>query len=201
MPAYRTRRHVTADQKTEIVRRHSAGQEPVSELADELGLQPSRIHLWINQVFAQTARAFERGLGNGRVEKAKNCRIEVLEAKLVQMSEVIAELRLAKLREKSQCGVSKKCWLPPDLWAEVVVYIGDWTGCGALRAETVLGWLGLSPGKFHRGKGRYGHDNQHNGKVPRDVRLPDTETQAILDYHDRYPREGYRWLSCTTLTP
>jgi transposase-like protein len=46
----KTRRHFTAEQKAEIVRRHVAGKEPVSDLADEFGLQPSLIHGWVNQV-------------------------------------------------------------------------------------------------------------------------------------------------------
>ena len=49
----KTRRHFTAEQKAEIVRRHVAGKEPVSDLADEFGLQPSLIHGWVNQVLAQ----------------------------------------------------------------------------------------------------------------------------------------------------
>jgi transposase InsO family protein len=37
--------------------------------------------------------------------------------------------------------------------------------------------------------------NEHNGKVPRDHWLEDWERQAILDFHDRYPLEGYRRLT------
>ena len=36
----KTRRHFTPEQKAEIVRRHVVGKEPVSNLADEFGLQP-----------------------------------------------------------------------------------------------------------------------------------------------------------------
>ncbi len=44
----RKRRRFTAEQKAQIVRRHLAGKEPVSKLAEELGLQPSQIHTWVN---------------------------------------------------------------------------------------------------------------------------------------------------------
>ncbi len=68
----RKRRRFTAEQKAQIVRRHLAGKEPVSKLAEELGLQPSQIHTWVNQVLAQADKTFERAAENGRSEKAKD---------------------------------------------------------------------------------------------------------------------------------
>jgi len=55
------RRHVTPRQKAEVVRRHVTGKEPVSKLAEELGVQPSQIHGWVSQVLAQAEAAFQRG--------------------------------------------------------------------------------------------------------------------------------------------
>ena len=49
----RTRRRFTPEQKAQIVRRHLAGKEPVSALAEEFGLQPSQIHTWVHTVLAQ----------------------------------------------------------------------------------------------------------------------------------------------------
>lgn len=37
--------------------------------------------------------------------------------------------------------------------------------------------------------------NEHNGQIPRDWWIEDWEKQAILDYHDRHPLEGYRRLT------
>ena len=99
-----TRRHFSAEQKAQIVRRHLADKEPVSKLADELQVQPSLIHLWVNQVLTQAERAFERSATNGRVEQAKDRRIEQLEAKLVQKNEVIAELMEDNVRSKKANG-------------------------------------------------------------------------------------------------
>ncbi len=96
----RTRRRFTAEQKAQIVRRHLAGKEPVSKLSEEFGLQPSQIHTWVNQVLAQADKAFERPAENGRTEKAKDRRIEQLQAKLATKNEVIAEL----LEEKVAVG-------------------------------------------------------------------------------------------------
>mgnify|MGYP002622782127 FL=1 len=61
--------------------------------------------------------------------------------------------------------------------------------------KRLLGWAGLSASKFHDWKDRYGKANEHNGKVPRDWWIEDWEKQAILDYHDRHPLEGYRRLT------
>jgi hypothetical protein len=55
--------------------------------------------------------------------------------------------------------------------------------------------MGLGTSKFHQWKDRYGKANEHNAEVPRDWWLEDWEKQAILDYHDRHPLEGYRRLT------
>lgn len=64
-----------------------------------------------------------------------------------------------------------------------------------MPAKQLLGWLKLGTSKFHDWKSRYGKANEHNGKIPRDFWLEDWEKQAILDYHDRHPLEGYRRLA------
>jgi putative transposase len=53
----------------------------------------------------------------------------------------------------------------------------------------------LGTSKFHDWKKRYGKVQEHNGKIPRDFWLEDWERQAILDFHDRNPLEGYRRLT------
>ena len=54
------RRHFSALQTAQIVRRHISGKEPVPNLADEFGLQPSQIHTRVKQVLDQAERALER---------------------------------------------------------------------------------------------------------------------------------------------
>jgi putative transposase len=78
---------------------------------------------------------------------------------------------------------------------EIVDYISHWTGRSELPARRLLGWLGLGTSKFHDWKKRYGQANEHNAQVPRDFWLEDWEKQAILDFHDRHPLEGYRTLT------
>ena len=100
-----TRRHFTADQKAQIVRRHLSGKEPVSNLADEYGLQPRQIHNWVKQVLDQAGKAFQHAPGRPlRVEQVKDRKIEHLQAKLVQKNEVIAELMEEHVKLKKDLG-------------------------------------------------------------------------------------------------
>jgi transposase InsO family protein len=55
--------------------------------------------------------------------------------------------------------------------------------------------LGLATSKWHDWKHRYGKVNEHNAWIPRDHWLEATEKQAILDFQDRHPLEGYRRLT------
>lgn len=104
MSKTRTRRHFSAEQKAAVVRRHLGEREPISKLAEELGVQPSLIHNWVNQVLAQAEKAFEKSPENGRDERLKDRRIEQLQAKLVNKNEVIAELMEANVLAKKNTG-------------------------------------------------------------------------------------------------
>lgn len=73
--------------------------------------------------------------------------------------------------------------------------MGQWPTTSELPIRAFLGWLTLSPAKFYRWKERYGKANEHNGKVPRDFWLEDWERQAVLDFHEKHPLEGYRRLA------
>jgi transposase len=100
-----TRRRLTPAQKAEVVRRHVSGKESVSDLADELGLQPSQIHGWVKQVLDQAERAFQPGPGRPlRIEQLKDRKIEHLQAKLVDKNEVIAELMEEHVKLKKELG-------------------------------------------------------------------------------------------------
>ncbi len=92
-------------------------------------------------------------------------------------------------------GTLKGRWVPPDTRDQIVDYVRRWSDRAQLPARRLLDWLELSSSKFHQWKGRYGTPNAHNGRVPRDGWLEDWEKQAILDYHDRHPTEGYRSLA------
>ena len=70
-----------------------------------------------------------------------------------------------------------------------------WSGKTELPAEKFVGWLGIARGKFFDWKKRYGKANEHNALVPRDFWIEDWERQAIVDFHDGNPLEGYRRLT------
>jgi transposase-like protein len=56
----------TATQKADIVRRHLKDRIPVSQLAEELNLQPTQIHTWVQTALTQLERALEKTGGKGK---------------------------------------------------------------------------------------------------------------------------------------
>lgn len=100
----KTRRHFTAVQKAHVVRRHLSDKVPVSDLADERGVQPSQIHLWVKQVLEQAEKAFERPAGQRRDDAEKDRRITQLQEKLTHKNEVIAELMQEHVELKKELG-------------------------------------------------------------------------------------------------
>ena len=70
-----------------------------------------------------------------------------------------------------------------------------WTKRAELPTKRLLGWLELGASKFHQWQDRYGKVNEHNGQIPRDTWLEEWEKQAILDFHERHPLDGYRSLT------
>ena len=100
-----SRRNFSDTVKADVVRRHLSQKVPVSDLADELKIQPSLIHLWIRQVLDQAEKAFQRSKGgNRRVDDAKDRKISHLEGKLANKNEVIAELMEENVKAKKANG-------------------------------------------------------------------------------------------------
>ena len=89
----------------------------------------------------------------------------------------------------------KGCWVPHDTRDAIVDYVNYWTQRAESSAQRVVGWIGVSGSKYCDWKKRYGKANEHNGTVPRDFWLEDWEKQAILNYHQQHPLEGYRRLT------
>ena len=74
-----------------------------------------------------------------------------------------------------------------------------WSQRTRLPQMRFVDWIRISPSKYADWKKRYGKANEHNGRIPRDFWLREWEKQAILDFSDRYPLEGYRRLAFMTL--
>jgi hypothetical protein len=70
-----------------------------------------------------------------------------------------------------------------------------WSDKTEIAAERFIAWIGVARGKFFDWRKRYGKANEHNALVPRDHWLLDDEKRAIIDFHDKFPLEGYRRLT------
>jgi len=85
--------------------------------------------------------------------------------------------------------------VPHDLRDQVVDYVRRWSAKTEIGAGRFIHWLGVAASKFYNWQKRYGRVNEHNGWIPRDFWLEAWEKQAILDYQERFPLEGYRRLT------
>ena len=102
----KSRRSFSDEVKADAVRRHLSDKVPVSELAAELNVQPSQIHLWIKQVLDQAEKAFQRPQGGKQKkrEDRKDRKIAQLEEKLASKNEVISELMEENVKSKKANG-------------------------------------------------------------------------------------------------
>ena len=98
----RKRTKYTAEAKVAILRRHFIEQVSVSDLCDELGLQPTVFYRLQKQFFENGAAAFERV--NGRKQDAAERRNTELEAKLRRKNEVLSELMEEHIQLKKNLG-------------------------------------------------------------------------------------------------
>ena len=99
------RRHWTAEEKTQLLRRHLIEKIPVSKLCEEARLAPSLFHRWQEQLFVNAALALE----GKRPERNQDVqRIEKLEQKMRQKDEVLAELIAEHIALKKNLGNSER---------------------------------------------------------------------------------------------
>ena len=98
------RRHHTGEEKVAILRRHLLDKVPVSDLCDELGLQPTVFYRWQKEFFENGAAAFQ---GKSRPDhQAEQQRIEFLQKKIQSKDEVLAELMAEHIALKKVLGSS-----------------------------------------------------------------------------------------------
>ncbi len=82
--------------------------------------------------------------------------------------------------------------MPHDVRDAVVDFVHLWSSRTEISVSRMVRWLGTGSSKFYAWRKRYGKVNEHNAWVPRDHWLEGWERQAILDFDDEYPLEGYR---------
>ena len=85
--------------------------------------------------------------------------------------------------------------MEPDKRDAVVDFMNRWSLKTGISIRQLLSWSSLSPSRFYDWRQRYGRVNEHNAWVPRDHWLEEWEKEAILDYHEQHPLEGYRRLT------
>src|SRR4029077_4493405 len=100
----RERQHYTAEEKVAILRRHLLDKVPVSDLCEELGLQPTVFYRWQKGFFENGASAFQTPERPHRQVEEKQKRIEFLEKKVQCMYEVVAELMAEHIALKKRLG-------------------------------------------------------------------------------------------------
>jgi putative transposase len=85
--------------------------------------------------------------------------------------------------------------VPHDTRDQVIDFVRRWNERTEIATQRLVRWLGVASSKFYDWQSRYGQVNEPKGWVPRDFWLEAWEKRAILDFYDRYPREGYRRLT------
>lgn len=85
-------------------------------------------------------------------------------------------------------------WVEPDLRDQVVDFVHHWHERDFDKGLLVRG-LGLGTSKFYSWHERYGKDNDHNGKIPRDYWIQEWEKQKIMEFYLTHQTEGYRRVS------
>src|SRR6266849_1587235 len=96
------RKHYTPEEKVAILRRHLVEGVPISDLCDELGLQPTVFYCWQKEFFENGAAAFQQ---KGRPDRsAEQERIAHLESEIQTKDEVLAELMAEHVALKKRVG-------------------------------------------------------------------------------------------------
>ncbi|MFZ1130307.1 MAG: transposase, partial [Terriglobales bacterium] len=98
------RKHYTAEEKVAILRRHLLDKVPVSDLCEELVLQPTVFYRWQKEFFENGAAAFQTPERPRRQAEEKQKRIEFLEKKVQTKDEVLAELMAEHIALKKSLG-------------------------------------------------------------------------------------------------
>ena len=83
-------------------------------------------------------------------------------------------------------------WVQPDLRDRIVDFVRERAEQTELPASRLVGGIGIGASKFFDWKRRYGQVNEHNAWAPRDHWLEDWEKQAIIDFYQSHPDDGYR---------
>ena len=96
------RKNYSPEEKLAILKRHLVEGVPVSDLCDELQLNPNVFYAWQKQLFENGAAAFERPGSPGPIPATGAS--SSWKAKLTQKNEVLAELMQEHVALKKALG-------------------------------------------------------------------------------------------------
>jgi transposase-like protein len=100
-----SRRHFTAQEKVAILRRHLLEKTPISDLCDQLGLNPTLFYRWQKEFFENGHAAFANtGRRRQAEDDAKDRKLAALQDKLQRKNEVLAELMEEHVQLKKELG-------------------------------------------------------------------------------------------------
>lgn len=100
------RKKFSAEEKVRILRFHLVEKRPISDVCDEIGLNPNVFYNWQKQFFENGSAAFEKA-GKGRNDsqtKKLQEKVDKLQAKLAHKDEVIAEIMASHVELKKSLG-------------------------------------------------------------------------------------------------
>ena len=103
MAKKRKRRRYTPEQKAELLRRHIVGKDPVSEICNEEGLQPSVFYGWLNKLMENASTVLTAPQGSSR-EKKRCRRVVARGERRSKKDNVIAEVTEAFVSLKKELG-------------------------------------------------------------------------------------------------
>ena len=72
--------------------------------------------------------------------------------------------------------------MEPHIRDEVIDFINKWLGNSHMNKNQIIKWIGIGRSKYFSWCERYGKDNCHNGKIPRDYWLLEEEKETIIKY-------------------
>jgi len=99
------RRRFSGSEKMAILRAHLIEKVPISAVCDKHGLQPTVFYQWQKKLFEDGAGVFDQlSRKSPRQQSAESRRIAVLEAKVQDKNEVLAELMGEHVALKKSLG-------------------------------------------------------------------------------------------------
>lgn len=96
------RRRYSAQDKMAALRKHFVEDVPVSDICDELSIQPRQFYDWQRVLFSSGEQVFNRKAETGMTRHAQE--VTKLEAKLRQKDEVLAEVMAEYVALKKKSG-------------------------------------------------------------------------------------------------